>query len=157
MTFTRQSLLSLGLSEFSQIQGVRTHCTEGKNQTAVLELEPSTDLTKVFTAQIFAFPKLNDLGVGQFLEMFFRSQEAQSSKALCLALPETPPQFFQPSFPLLLLLFSTSASQNFSGHEFKPNGLKRKPNPAILWSEWWLQPLLTGESWAPTNLLPSYS
>lgn len=111
-------ILSLGLSdtECSQIRGARTHCTESTNQTAVSESEPSTDLTKVFTAQTFAFSRLNSLGAGQFLEMFFRRQEAQFSKALCLALPETPPQFFQPSFPLLFLPFSTPASQHFSVH-----------------------------------------
>lgn len=108
-------ILSFGLSdmEFSQIPGARTHCTEGTNQIAVSESEPSADLTEVFTAQIFAFPRFNSLEVGQFLEMFFRRQEAQSCKALCLALPETPHNPFSHHFlcsscPFPPLLPSTS-------------------------------------------------
>lgn len=93
-----ETIPGLGSSnmEFSQIQGARTHCTERTNQTAASKSESSADLSKVFTAQIFAFPRLYSLGVGQLLEMFFRRQEAEVCKTLCLALPETPPQFFQP-------------------------------------------------------------
>lgn len=109
-------LSSLGLSdtECSWIQGARTPCTESTNQTVVSEVEQSTDITKVSAGLIFAFP--SNLGVGQFLEILFGRQEAHSSKALSLALPENPPQFFQPSFPLFFLPLSTPASQHFSMH-----------------------------------------